>query len=124
MGTISRRRFVQGTVSGLVGLGASGALTPLGTLGAAAGAASPNDALTIAFIGCGGRSGSLLDPILKRRDAVVAERIAAAREGMADRWAEHSRRTREGAVLERDVFEHDSGTRGGRNHRDRRIPLS
>jgi predicted dehydrogenase len=66
MSSISRRQFVQTAATGVAGLGAMQALD------STARAASPNETLTVALIGSGGRCRSYFDPLLSRKDTVIA----------------------------------------------------
>ncbi len=66
MSLFTRRQFVGGAAAGTVGLGT------LHLSSRIVGSASPNDTISVAFIGTGGRSRSFFEPVFGRKDTLVA----------------------------------------------------
>lgn len=82
MSHVSRRRFIQSSMSGAM------AVTAAATLSRAVAGDSPNDKVGVALIGCGGRSQSYLEPLLSRKDVEIVA-VCDPDQSRVGKMAEH-----------------------------------
>lgn len=81
MSEVTRRRFIQSSMSGAAAVTAA-------AVSRAVIAGSPNDKIGVALIGCGGRSQSYLDPLLSRKDVEIVA-VCDPDQSRVGKMAEH-----------------------------------